>query len=79
MNGIGAGPGTADPMHLALPLVTDPTLARPSDVPIPGGTALSRVSVPMVERVRTQHGFAVVTDHLVLFGFCERCRETGWC
>lgn len=33
----------------------------------------------MVERVRAQHGFEVVTDHLVLFGFCERCRETGWC
>jgi Fur family ferric uptake transcriptional regulator len=29
----------------------------------------------MVERVREQHGFEVVTDHLVLFGYCARCRQ----
>ena len=26
------------------------------------------------DRVRDAHGFAVDTDHLVLFGYCERCR-----
>lgn len=30
----------------------------------------------MVDRVRVQHGFEVVTDHLVLFGFCARCRQS---
>ena len=30
----------------------------------------------MVTRVSDQHGFEVVTDHLVLFGFCACCRET---
>lgn len=29
----------------------------------------------MFERVREAHGFEVVTDHLVLFGYCERCRD----
>lgn len=24
-----------------------------------------------------QHGFRVVTDHLVLFGYCSRCRDAG--
>jgi len=24
----------------------------------------------MIERVREQHGFAVIADHLVLFGYC---------
>lgn len=33
----------------------------------------------MIERVRHQHGFEVVTDHLVLFGYCARCLETGRC
>lgn len=31
----------------------------------------------MIERVRDQHGFEVVTDHLVLFGYCTHCRATG--
>ncbi|HYH12640.1 MAG TPA: transcriptional repressor [Thermomicrobiales bacterium] len=30
----------------------------------------------MVDRVRDQHGFTVVTDHLVLFGFCQTCRQS---
>jgi Fur family transcriptional regulator, ferric uptake regulator len=30
----------------------------------------------LVDRVRIQHGFEVVTDHLVLFGFCEQCRQS---
>ena len=32
------------------------------------------VLAAMVEQVRLQHGFEVVTDHLVLFGSCARCR-----
>ena len=28
----------------------------------------------VVRRVHAEHGFEVVTDHLVLFGYCERCR-----
>ena len=32
----------------------------------------------MVVRVRDQHGFEVVTDHLVLFGCCDQCRAAGW-
>lgn len=31
----------------------------------------------MVDRVREQHGFEIVTDHLVLFGACARCRATA--
>jgi Fur family transcriptional regulator, ferric uptake regulator len=29
----------------------------------------------MVARVRDQHGFEVVTDHLVLFGYCKACHR----
>ena len=29
----------------------------------------------MVAEVERQHGFEVVTDHLVLFGYCQRCRQ----
>ena len=29
----------------------------------------------MFERVRDAHDFEVVTDHLVLFGWCRQCRE----
>jgi Fur family ferric uptake transcriptional regulator len=35
------------------------------------------VLAAMVARVRRQHGFEVVTDHLVLFGYCDQCRATG--
>lgn len=31
----------------------------------------------MVARVSDKHGFEVVTDHLVLFGFCEQCRRAS--
>ena len=30
----------------------------------------------MFDHVDAQHGFAVVTDHLVLFGYCAHCRGT---
>lgn len=33
----------------------------------------------VVDQVEDQHGFKVVTDHLVLFGCCARCRATGRC
>ncbi len=29
----------------------------------------------MIDRVREEHGFQVVTDHLVLFGYCAQCRK----
>ncbi len=29
----------------------------------------------MFDRVRDAHGFEVATDHLVLFGYCARCRD----
>lgn len=29
----------------------------------------------MVAEIDRRHGFAVVTDHLVLFGSCARCRD----
>jgi Fur family ferric uptake transcriptional regulator len=35
------------------------------------------VLAAMVAQVRRQHGFEVVTDHLVLFGYCDQCRATG--
>lgn len=35
------------------------------------------VLATVIDQVRRQHGFEVVTDHLVLFGYCERCREAG--
>jgi len=35
------------------------------------------VLAAMIEQVRRQHGFEVVTDHLVLFGCCKQCREAG--
>ena len=31
----------------------------------------------MFDRVRGAHGFEVSTDHLVLFGYCESCRDTA--
>lgn len=31
----------------------------------------------MVEQVEVEHGFAVATDHLMLFGRCARCRRQG--
>ncbi len=33
------------------------------------------VLAEMMARVDRQHGFEVVTDHLVLFGYCARCRQ----
>jgi Fe2+ or Zn2+ uptake regulation protein len=30
--------------------------------------------VDMFDRVEAQHGFEIVTDHLVLFGTCAQCR-----
>ncbi len=33
----------------------------------------------VVHRVDAQHDFAVVTDHLVLFGYCARCRTIQGC
>jgi Fur family ferric uptake transcriptional regulator len=35
------------------------------------------VLASMIEQVRRQHGFDVVTDHLVLFGHCARCRDAS--
>lgn len=31
----------------------------------------------MVDRIEEQHGFTVVTDHLVLFGTCAVCQASG--
>lgn len=35
------------------------------------------VLLTMYAQVDEQLGFEVVTDHLVLFGYCAHCRETG--
>ncbi len=35
------------------------------------------VLLAMFEHVRLKHGFQVVTDHLVLFGYCEQCLKSG--
>ena len=33
----------------------------------------------MFDSVSQQHDFEVITDHLMLFGCCARCRATGRC